>query len=117
MACKKWDANVLVIPAYLASGLEIGVSIPNRNSLDRGDDCEAEETGEVVGKFNAANTTEIWYIRPGVKLAFHIGGDLARKHMKQGDLAAVFIVGVLCSEEHNTEHESSDDDKLTAVIE
>lgn len=35
----------------------------------------------------------------------------------KGGLAAIFAVGVLCCEEHNTEHESADEDKLIAVVE
>lgn len=43
VACKKRDTNILIVPAYLASGAAIGVSIPTGHSLDRGDDRIGEE--------------------------------------------------------------------------
>lgn len=70
VACKKWDTNVLIIPAYLASNVEIEVSILDRVSLDGGSQPAGKEMEEVIGKFDAVNTAEIWYIRRGVELRF-----------------------------------------------
>ena len=93
---KTWEANVLLIPAYLDPGVSLRMSM--RKEGESGPDGAAEN----LGTFDGSNTTEIWYLRRGVQVAFHIEGDFPKAERK--GVAAVLTVGIMCSASHGKLH-------------
>ena len=88
---KTWNTNVLIIPTYLEPGATIGMTMPSLKGT--------EGTGGTrsLGAFNSSNTAEIWYVRAGVEMSFHVESSGGEK--KQGT-AAVLVYGILCTDEH-----------------
>lgn len=90
---KKWDTDVLIIPTYLAPGVQVKMTMLSADSADEG----ASSAGKTLGTFNGENTAEIWYVRPGVEVSFHLEGSW--EEHKEG-VAAVLVCGLLCQDEH-----------------
>ena len=94
VVCKSWDTNVLLIPAYRASGVSIRATAQQST-----DDPTSEK---VLGTFNDSNPTEIWYVKRGLEVKFSVEAKLEKDH--QG-LAAVMVCGILCTDTHETEQQ------------
>ena len=86
---KKWDRNVLILPAYLGKGAVLRVTVSH--------DSQEEPPEKELGNFDGENVTEIWYLRAGVEINIHVEGAAERI---EGGLAAVMAVGLLCSDSH-----------------
>ena len=91
---KIWDTNVLLIPAYRASGVAIRATIlrPNKDQQSEKD----------LATFDDSNVAEIWYVRSGIEVKFYIEGEFNRDSR---GLAAVMACGILCTEHHEQEGE------------
>lgn len=82
---KVWDTNVLLIPAYLAPGVQVRM-------------CSAEKDAEgkrkEFGRFDGKNTTDLWFLMRGNKVLLEVeeGTNAAR----EGPVA-VLVVGIGCS--------------------
>ena len=94
VVCKSWDANVLLIPAYRASGVSIRATAQQST-----DDPTSEK---VLGTFNDSNPTEIWYVGSGLEVKFSVEAEFEKD--RQG-LAAVMVCGILCTDTHETEQQ------------
>ena len=97
---KTWDTRVLLIPAYLDPGVSIRMLMVIKVGEDGGAEWKEEE--KTLGTFDGSNTTEIWYLRRDVEVAFHVEGDFGASERRKG-VAAVLAVGVLCSDGHGEE--------------
>ena len=105
----KWETNVLLLPAYLAPGVSVTCTVADRPRQDGAEDegpPPAED--ESLGSFDGGNEREVWYLRAGVDVALHVAAADGAGEGKDGDgagkdgegVAAVFVVGVLCTETH-----------------
>lgn len=99
VVCKRWDTNVLLIPAYRASKVSIRATVEQST-----DDRTSEKE---LGTFNDSNPAEIWYVRKGVQVSFYVEAEMEK--YCQG-LAAVMVCGVLCTEMHGAEDDGTEDD-------
>jgi hypothetical protein len=91
---KGWNTNVLLIPAHRRPGVSVRATV---------NESHEEGTSEKeLGRFDASNLTEIWYVRKGVHVNFYIEGDLEKN--PQG-VAAVIVCGILCSDVHEPKNE------------
>lgn len=90
----KWATNMLIIPTYLGQGVQVRMS---KNVDEWGK--EGEHT---LGKFDGKNECEIWWVRKGTEVKFHLeAGD---EGVREGEaLAAVLMLAVLCDEGHGHE--------------
>lgn len=61
---KRWDTNVLVIPAYLGPGVSIRFARSEKEV----------ETGNTLGKFDGSNTAKIWYLKRNVEVKIYVEG-------------------------------------------
>jgi len=86
----KWDANVLIIPTYLANGVRVRMS---KNVDEWGKDSE-----HTFGKFDDSNPYKIWYLREGTEVKFHL--EVEDEKAEREGLAVVLMIAVLCNEEH-----------------
>ncbi len=61
----------------------------------------------MIGIIDESNLVEIWYVRSGVGVRFHVQGDF-----EQGceGVAAVLAVGVICSKDHQEENNDQEVD-------
>ncbi|KAL8858690.1 MAG: hypothetical protein Q9178_004778 [Gyalolechia marmorata] len=129
---RRWDQDVLLIPAFLKPGVSIRVKISQQRQQDKavpdesGSDpassapasLDCDSAGNLstrregvlrdveVGVFDASNPCEIWYIKQGTSVCFHVdnGGEIEGK-----GLAAVIIYGPL--------YEMNDDERESREIE
>lgn len=83
---KKWDTHVLLIPAVLERGVEVRIS----RTMDG-----EEKTLETFKEPEKGWVNDIWWIKKGTEVSFHIEGDYNRA--REG-VAAVMVVGILCNE-------------------
>ncbi|KAL9620014.1 MAG: hypothetical protein Q9160_005391 [Pyrenula sp. 1 TL-2023] len=79
--------NRLLIPTFLDSGVTVRVTAKSAN-------YEGHEQIQEIGQFDGTNTTEIWYVRRDVELAFSVEGDFGEG---RNGVAAVFACGRLCT--------------------
>ena len=86
---KKWDRNILIIPAYLGKGVLLRVTILH--------DSQEEPPEKELGTLDSRNTAEIWYLRAGVEINVHVEGAY---DPTEGGVAAVMVVGLLCTDSH-----------------
>ena len=97
---KKWDNNVLMIPAYLESGVSIRMSMASIS-----DNQMSEKT---LGNFDSSNPSDIWFLKGGNEVVFNIEGDYERD--RKG-IAAVLVYANLCTKESGvTENDGEVDD-------
>ena len=97
VVCKRWDTNVLLIPAYRPS--KVTIRVTGEQSID-------ERTSEMeLGTFSDSNLSETWWVKNGVKIRFYVEGELETDC--QG-LAAVMVCGILCTEYHETEDDDTE---------
>lgn len=87
---------MLIIPTFLAKGVELRMT----KNVD-----ECGEEGELTfGSFDGGNPYEIWCLREAMEVKFHLKvGD--EHEEKQEGLAAVLVVAILCSDEHEATNE------------
>ena len=85
---KKWENNVLMIPAYLESGVSIRMSMASI-----GDNQMSEKT---LGNFDSSKSNDIWFLKGGNEVVFHVEGDYERD--REG-IAAVLVYANLCTKE------------------
>ena len=84
---KKWDTNVLIVPAFLEPGVSIRMFV-----------SQASENGQsqkTLGSFDGFNTADIWWLKSGVEVCFYVEGDYEKD--RKG-VAAVLVYGILCME-------------------
>ncbi|KAF2192181.1 hypothetical protein K469DRAFT_745686 [Zopfia rhizophila CBS 207.26] len=90
----EWDKNIVFLPAFLDKDLELRVS----RIKTKDGEVEVQE----MGVFNENHMTEAWFVAKGVKIRIEIvvKGDGEEKSEEREGVAAVFVVGILCTEEH-----------------
>ena len=96
MLRKRWDQNILIIPAYLGKGVVLRVSVLH--------DSQEEPPKKELGSFDGKNTAEICYLKADVEINVHVEGAYK---------AAVMGLGLLCTDSHgeiNTCESHSDKD-------
>jgi hypothetical protein len=64
-----------------------------------------KEGEHTLGKFEEGKPYEIWYLREGTEVKFHL--EVENKEEREG-LAAVLMIAVLCNEEHEEPNEQQD---------
>ncbi|KAL8727274.1 MAG: hypothetical protein Q9166_006155 [cf. Caloplaca sp. 2 TL-2023] len=131
---KVWDEGVLLIPAFLKPSVLIRVTIvqgpklkkkatDNKGTADStpdtpvisGDksaemqpsnDSSSKQQGVTLGVFDTSNPYEVWYIKKGAIVRFHVetDGDAERK-----GFAALMAYGLLC--------EMNDEERMQREIE
>ena len=72
----KWLTNILLMPAYLAPGIKIRVTIADRPMQDGADDEGPAPEDEVVGTWDGTNNMEVWYLRAGVEIGLAVEGKI-----------------------------------------
>jgi hypothetical protein len=85
----KWETNVLIIPAYMGKGVRM-----SKNVEDWGEECE-----HTLRKFDSVNPYEIYCLKGGTKVKFHLEAE-GKGENERDVLAAVSVVVVLCKAEH-----------------
>ena len=88
---KRWDQDRLLIPAHLKKGVKIRLVATYTEEPVRDAD-----TAEFM--FDFSMTTDICYIRRGLKVKLYIEGDFDKAST---GTVAVIVCGVMCSESHD----------------
>jgi hypothetical protein len=84
---KKWDTHVLLIPAVLGKDVEVRIS-----RVVEGE----EKTLETLKEGDKDWINEVWWVKKGTEVSFHVEGDYDRTI---DGVAAVMVVGILCNEQ------------------
>lgn len=102
---KRWDTNILLIPAYLAPGVKLRLTLPSSDGSEE----------EFLGTFDHDTKTECWWLRQGVEVQIYVevfgeeDGKGKRKEVERRGVAAVLAVGVLCDATHPEDEEGNVD--------
>ncbi|KAJ5159916.1 uncharacterized protein N7482_006920 [Penicillium canariense] len=97
-ATKVWDADTLIVPAWLAPGVSLRVETLNPGK----EDDEPFHPGD----FGQRDRYDVWYVKEGVQLRFYVEGDWDRSADR---LAAVMVYGNMLGERLEIEDEESED--------
>ncbi|KAL4946462.1 hypothetical protein BDV06DRAFT_122428 [Aspergillus oleicola] len=102
---KVWDADTLLVPAYLAPGVSLRVEAVELGS--EGADAEPFHPGN----FDHKSRYNVWYVEKRIQLWFYVEGEW--DHGKDG-LAAVMVYGTMLGEPlQASDEDSEEDDKAT----
>jgi len=84
---QKWETNVLIVPGFLGTGVKV--------SMYEGD--------TKLGSFDEENEFEVWWLKEGSEVKFVVE--------REGEgLAAVLMLGILCSADDQEVEEEEDDE-------
>lgn len=100
-ATKVWDAETLLVPAYLAPGISL-----RAETLQLGqEDSEPFHPGD----FNHENRYSVWYVQKGPQIRLYVEGN---RDQSAGGVAAVMVYGDLLGEPLEVVDEESEESEL-----
>ena len=92
---KKWDTNILIIPAFLDRDVSIRFeSLPT---------ADENTPWGLLGVYDGTTSNEVWYIRKDFEVNIHV--ETGANSSKQG-IAAVMVYAILCSQQHGAESQN-----------
>jgi hypothetical protein len=97
-ATKVWDAETLLVPAYLARGVSLRVETVN----------PGQEDGEPFhpADFDHRDRYSVWYVKTGLQMRFYVEGDWDKS---ADGVAAVMVSGNMLGEPLEVADEESED--------
>lgn len=78
-----WTTNVLLVPTVLGHGVSLRVTVARTG--------EGGQSEKALGIFDEMNTTDLWFIRSGVRINIYVEGAI--ENGSKG-VAAVTVCGV-----------------------
>lgn len=99
-ATKAWDAETLLVPAYLAPGVSVRVETLNPGQED-------DEPFHPAG-FEHGDRYSVWYVKKGLQMRFYVEGEWDQS---ADGVAAVMVYGSMLGEPLEIVDEDSEDDE------